>query len=759
MKFRIRVAVSGAACLLLATCAILVFSGTSRTVVQAVPPNVYDTRPVSQFTAVLKEVPAYRGVGFLKSYADKVIFRSQWFLHAADAKTGKLAWSSRVKAKSPIAIDNGTIFCGGENGAYAVNALDGRTLWVFGAGNSFYSHSPVVEHGRVYFCDERGTVHALEQDSGAELWSCNLPSVSLSPLPFEDILLMFTDCDVIAIDQEGRKRWHVRFEYGRPCWADVVAGHAYVRSSGRELYGISSDGEVFLRIDIPRNPVLSNHKMYYSTNDGRLECYDCLTHQGAWTVPMGELASDIVLHGQVLICLTREGALRCLDIESGELLWHSQVSKQVGHAKLQSAESVCAYIDETALHVLDIASGESLWALSDTHDVGIRLARELGPVVDDIIMCRYRGAVIAYEGRSGVELWRSSSTKQRLTWQPDVTQGNVIYFSTIDGLFHCVDPLTGNEEWSLRPPGLGIQYSPAVSEFGQTAVCATTARLVLLVPLDGEGPVDSFETDADISCSPSVAEERTYLGLRTGELTCYKNHVMEWSVKADGAVTSQVAIGDRCIYFGTDAGTLYAVNAEEGSLLWKVRTGSAINTSPALFENSVYVGNEAGEIYAFDTAGVKFWTHRARGGIVSSPVTDGNLLYMADDTNRVFALRVGDGEEVWSVGMKACVSRRMGLSKGALYFGCNDGSFYAVNASDGTGKWRIGTSGAYTSGPCVARDIVYFGSEDGHLYAADAGSGKIEWKFRTGGAVTCPPAVKDGKLYLGSMDGFFCVIE
>jgi outer membrane protein assembly factor BamB len=55
------------------------------------------------------------------------------------------------------------------------------------------------------------------------------------------------------------------------------------------------------------------------------------------------------------------------------------------------------------------------------------------------------------------------------------------------------------------------------------------------------------------------------------------------------------------VYFGSDDGYLYALNAANGSLIWNYSTGGPVKSSPAVVDCVVYVGSNDGKVYAIGT--------------------------------------------------------------------------------------------------------------------------------------------------------------
>ena len=161
-----------------------------------------------------------------------------------------------------------------------------------------------------------------------------------------------------------------------------------------------------------------------------------------------------------------------------------------------------------------------------------------------------------------------------------------------------------------------------------------------------------------------------------------------------------------------------------------------------------------------------------RGMLASSPLVDGNRLYVAgahqagaDTFGHLYCLarnkddRTGkEGwKEVWRFndgdGMKQVYSSPC-LANGKLYIGegfhqdkhCK---LYCIEADTGEKLWEKQTSSHTESSPCVVDGKVFFGAGDDGLYCLDANEGKEVWHF-DGLHVDLNPLVVDGRVYAGS---------
>ncbi|HEX2667188.1 MAG TPA: PQQ-binding-like beta-propeller repeat protein [Gammaproteobacteria bacterium] len=194
--------------------------------------------------------------------------------------------------------------------------------------------------------------------------------------------------------------------------------------------------------------------------------------------------------------------------------------------------------------------------------------------------------------------------------------------------------------------------------------------------------------------------------------------------------------------------------------LWSFKTGGAIWSTPAYAEGAVYFGSNDGKVYALDAAGGKLKWSAATGGPVLSPVSlDGGWLYALSDDGFLYKLARKDGKRAWRFDTHGGAVKRQGydrLASGAvrvadtLFVGSADGALYAIDPATGKERWHYLTQGMVRSTPAVADGRVYFGSYDHAIYALDAKSGARLWRRDTLMPVVSTPLVADGRVFIGS---------
>ncbi|MBC8872592.1 MAG: PQQ-binding-like beta-propeller repeat protein [Planctomycetes bacterium] len=133
---------------------------------------------------------------------------------------------------------------------------------------------------------------------------------------------------------------------------------------------------------------------------------------------------------------------------------------------------------------------------------------------------------------------------------------------------------------------------------------------------------------------------------------------------------------------------------------------------------------------------------------IFEPVVAGGKMFLGfNDADKVVALDVRDGTEIWTFYAEGPVRFSPVVYKDAVLFSSDDGYLYCVGASDGDLRWRfrggpserkvLGNRRVISSwpargGPVVADGVVYFAASiwpfmGTFIYALDAQTGEVQW--------------------------------
>lgn len=164
---------------------------------------------------------------------------------------------------------------------------------------------------------------------------------------------------------------------------------------------------------------------------------------------------------------------------------------------------------------------------------------------------------------------------------------------------------------------------------------------------------------------------------------------------------------------------------------WKFPTGDRIVSSPVWQNNVLYFGSDDGNVYAVDAInGRQIWKRTTGGPVPSTPAVAGGIVYIASYDGKFYALHAETGATKWKF---ATGGERRFEAKGLHGFQPKTQTY--ADPFD-----------VFLSSPVVAQGTVYFGSGDGHLYALDAVSGDLRWKLPTGNStVPCSITLAGGR--------------
>ena len=243
---------------------------------------------------------------------------------------------------------------------------------------------------------------------------------------------------------------------------------------------------------------------------------------------------------------------------------------------------------------------------------------------------------------------------------------------------------------------------------------------------------------------------------------------------------------DGVLFFGSDDGNVYAVDAATGIQKWKYASGGPVPSTPAVADGLVYVGSYDGKLHAlnartgravwkFSTSGERRFEAKGLHGMqprsqtiadpydvfLSSPVVVQGLVSFGSGDGNVYALDAASGELRWKFQTGDVVHASPAYADGAFYFGSWDSFLYAVDASTGKERWRfkggedpvMHNQVGFQSSPAVVDGVVYTGCRDSNVYAIDARTGKEKWRFNNEMSwVITSPAVVQGKVVFATSD-------
>ncbi len=234
-----------------------------------------------------------------------------------------------------------------------------------------------------------------------------------------------------------------------------------------------------------------------------------------------------------------------------------------------------------------------------------------------------------------------------------------------------------------------------------------------------------------------------------------------WSFKVEDVVRSTPFVYNGVVYVGAYDNNLWALGAQDGSLIWKFATEGGIGSSPAYSGGVIYVGSSDRRLHAIDArTGNRKWFFKTDGKIFSTPATAVGLVFFGSDDGKLYAIKPGptSAREAWSYNIMSAIRSSPLVVDDRIFFGSDAGEFSCLDVS-GEMRWRFQTRRRVMSSACSHENLVYVGSDDWYMYGLDVEQGYPIWRFRTKGAVVSSPAYADKLIYFGSADGCIYAVE
>jgi outer membrane protein assembly factor BamB len=218
-------------------------------------------------------------------------------------------------------------------------------------------------------------------------------------------------------------------------------------------------------------------------------------------------------------------------------------------------------------------------------------------------------------------------------------------------------------------------------------------------------------------------------------------------VAIDSRIGTPLVSGE-VAYFGTEDGTVYAMDMHTGHELWRFETEGPTWHEPVIHDEVLLFGSVDGRLRAVSAqtgellwefvAGQVDWEVRDIFINGKPTVIDGIAYFSSEDFN-VYAVEVETGTEIWRHRLgEEPQARSIPIFDGVAYIGAWDGLLYAIDVKSGKERWRSRTDFRkqlsnqvlfVTVVPIITDDAVYFTDWAGNLMAVDIKTGQQIWMF------------------------------
>jgi len=337
-------------------------------------------------------------------------------------------------------------------------------------------------------------------------------------------------------------------------------------------------------------------------------------------------------------------AIGTVEIAPASAWWHAAVPRRMVRFEETWRYSTGKFVDSPVqsfgetlyvpgwdgkLHALD-SDGQPLWQqpLDDIADA-MPLVTDTAVVVQD-----WSRTVRALSSRDGRELWRfvyPASPADDHRQGGLVLHGKNVLVPAWNGTLYALDLISGVERWHYATAG-PLRSTPLV--LGEKIVIASEDGAVHALSPGGE-LLWKVETDSPLRAAPVAHAAGLIAVNRAGEVV---------SLLEDGSLHWQRALGeesfyaaplvaDGAVFIATAAGSLWKLDATDGSTIWRRELDSSLYATPTLISGLLALGDNCGRLHLLDPVGGATLGTYVAGDAIQSPVLehDGLLIFGSRD--------------------------------------------------------------------------------------------------------------------------------
>ncbi len=289
--------------------------------------------------------------------------------------------------------------------------------------------------------------------------------------------------------------------------------------------------------------------------------------------------------------------------------------------------------DDGNLYAIGAASGAKIWQAP----VGIKPNEALS--FDNAVVVSSTEGTVTKIDRNGRQLWSVdlNVTRYNVSYiygasandkEVFVTASNGIYSLDRNGTVHT---LLTFQPGLVTAPAAGPDY--VIYGMNRTLYKLSDARNIMWTArIDGGSFLPAAAIDNNVA----------YVGALDGMMHAYSANGGElWHVRARNWVMSTPLVKGGMVYFGSNDGRVYAVDASTGTIAWEAQTQLAVETEPEAGtmggRSVIFAGGSDRNIYAIDASNGEIVWKGSAGGAVASPLFYQNLVIFGSQDGRVYA--------------------------------------------------------------------------------------------------------------------------
>lgn len=345
--------------------------------------------------------------------------------------------------------------------------------------------------------------------------------------------------------------------------------------------------------------------------------------------------------------------------KDNKIYWKFDTEGKVVSTPIISGDVIFFGSNDGNFYAVNKDTGEEVWR----YELGFPILCEPA-IQDDKVFFGGKDIFVAVDAKTGEEVWlnneqdKSDEIRRKDQWDyhdaTPVIENGVVYFGSFSGIIFGYDVNTGDMVWEFdASKGNPVRTTPIISDgimyYGDWKGCYRAVNIDKKEIMWENNFISPFQSAA------AIQDDVLFVGgrdTRMNAIDCNTGEIL-WETKdsAGSWITGDPVIHEDIVYFSTsDAKKVYALNMQDGTVaaeypIYKNSFTKVIIENDLLFITSGDAYNSPGtgklQVYSLgDPSKLVEEYSLTTGGIFTSPVMDGNSIYIGSVDNSMYALKL-----------------------------------------------------------------------------------------------------------------------
>lgn len=180
------------------------------------------------------------------------------------------------------------------------------------------------------------------------------------------------------------------------------------------------------------------------------------------------------------------------------------------------------------------------------------------------------------------------------------------------------------------------------------------------------------------------------------------------------------------VYFSASNGSVYALHADNGTLLWQQQVSHQFPSYPVIANGLLYVMTHDAILALQMTNGSLQWQHSVPDVMPIRPVIAGDRIYIRLRDGSISTLDANSGSVLWRTPSRSNRPTSLVATPDVVYLAVLGEELSALRASDGSPLWHQPIRYMSLHDPIMDKGVLYLNADD-QLQARRGSDGSLLW--------------------------------